>query len=424
MENITESMLEFIDKTPTAFHTVANVADMLSASGFKRLYEGERWQTEAGGKYFVVRNSSSIIAFVKGSENSPFMICASHSDFPAFKVKEENSGVYARIATEKYGGMIMYSWFDRPLSVAGRVMVKNENGFTERLVNVDRDLLVIPSVAIHMQRNANDGFAPNAAVDMLPLFAIDKTKKLSSVIAEELSVDEKDIVSSDLFLYTRQKGSVIGADSELFLSPRIDNLECVYTSLRAFLDSAPTESTKVYAVFDNEEVGSETKQGAASTFLSDVLERISPDREGYFALLAKSFMVSADNAHAKHPAHPELSDSIEAPVLSGGVVIKHNANQRYATDAVSAAIFGEICHRAEVRVQHYSNRADKIGGSTLGSISNTRVSIPTVDIGLAQLAMHSAVETAALSDAVDMTKALCKFYSSTLENKNGEIVIK
>lgn len=424
MKYTAKNMLEFIDKSPSPFHTVDNISEILLNAGFTRLYEQDRWETCEGGKYFVVKNSSSIIAFVKGSEDSPFMICASHSDFPAFKVKSENAGVYARLSTERYGGMLMYSWFDRPLSVAGRVMIREGEAVTEKLVNIDKDLLVIPSVAIHMQRNANDGFSPNAAVDMLPLFSIDKNAKLASVLSEECGVKEEDIISHDLFLYTRQKGSVIGADSELFLSPRIDNLECVYTSLTSFLDSDPTKSTKVFAVFNNEEVGSETKQGAASPFLATVLERLSKDREGYFAAIAKSFMVSADNAHAKHPAHPELADSVNGPILGGGVVIKHNANQRYATDAVSSALFGEICLKAGAKVQQYSNRADMIGGSTLGSISNTKVPIPTVDIGLAQLAMHSAVETAALSDASDMVKALTAFYSSELEIYDTKFVLK
>ena len=244
------------------------------------------------------------------------------------------------------------------------------------------------------------------------------------LVAESIGVREEDIISRDLFLYARQKASAVGAHSDLFISPRIDNLECVYTSLVSFLDSDATDSTKVFAVFDNEEVGSATKQGAASPFLGDVLERLATDRESYFASLARSFMVSADNAHAKHPAHPELADAAEAPVLSGGVVIKHNANQRYTTDAVSEAVFTEICKRAGAKVQYYSNRADILGGSTLGSISNTKVAVSTIDIGLAMLAMHSAVETAALSDAEEMVKALSRFYSSTLEFDGEKIVVK
>ena len=417
------NMLKFIDNSPTAFHTVKSCKELLLGRGFRELCEGQRWETEKGGKYFVIRNGSSLIAFVKGEDAAPFMICASHSDFPLFKVKEELSGVYTRLSTERYGGLLMYSWFDRPLSIAGRVVVKEGSALTERLINIDRDLLVIPSVAIHLQRNANDGFSPKANIDTLPLFTLGK-KSLKEILASELSLSTEDIVSHDLFVYPREKGTLIGAEEELILSPRIDNLECVYTSLLAFLDSKESSATKVFAVFDNEEVGSESKQGAASPFLSDTLERISSDRESYFASLSGGFMVSADNAHAKHPAHPELSDAVEAPLLAGGIVIKHNANQRYTTEAVSEAVFTAICEKTGVKVQHYSNRADIIGGSTLGSISNTRAPILTVDIGLPQLAMHSAVETAAVSDALDMKKALTLFYSTTLEKKNEKIIVK
>lgn len=419
-----KDMLSFIDLSPTAFHTVKNIESVLCENGFSSLSECEKWKIEKGGKYYVKRNSSSIIAFEIGELGAPFMICATHSDFPLFKVKEERGGVYARLATEKYGGMIVYSWFDRPLSIAGRVILREGDTLTERLVNIDRDLLVIPSVAIHQMRNVNEGFSPNPAVDTLPLFSLTQGKTLKSFIAAELSVDEDAIISHDLFVYPRAKGTLIGADSELILSPRIDNLECVYLSLAAFLSSDKNSATKVYAVFDNEEVGSESKQGAGSTFLADTLERISPDRESYFASLSGGFMVSADNAHAKHPAHPELSDPTEAPILSGGVVIKHNANQRYATEAVSSAIFEKICTDAGVKVQHYSNRADMPGGSTLGTISNTKAPISTVDIGLPQLAMHSAVETAAVSDAEEMRSALTRFYSSKIEKQGEKIIVK
>ncbi len=423
MKTTAKNMLEFINKSPSPFHAVKNVADELLRAGFTRLYEGEKWQTEVGGKYFVIRNSSSIIAFVKGDEK-PFMICASHSDFPSFRIKGESTGVCVRLATERYGGMILYSWFDRPLSIAGRVMVRSETGISERLLNIDRDLLVIPSLAIHAQPGVNDGFSPNPAIDLLPLLSTDKSVTIRKILARELSVSEESILSHDLYLYARENGTVAGANGELIISPRLDDLECVYTSLVAFLSAKPKGATKVLAVFDNEEVGSQSKQGADSTFLSDVLERISENRESYLASLASSFMVSADNAHAKHPAHPEIADAENAPLLEGGVVIKYNANQRYTTDAVSAAVFTEICNKAGVKLQSYRNRADKMGGSTLGSIANTHVSIPSVDIGLAQLAMHSAVETAATSDAFEMVKALAEFYLTDLEIKGGEIVVK
>ena len=417
-------IFDFISASPTAYHTVKNISERLIANGFVPLLESEKWTLTKGGKYFVTRNFSSIIAFVVGDSGAPFMICASHSDSPAFKVKEECVGAYNRLSVERYGSMIMYSWFDRPLSIAGRVLLKSEAGIVQKLFNIDRDLLVIPSVAIHLSNKVNDGFAPNPAVDLYPLFSLDKNETLRSYLSRELSVDEEKILSHETYLYAREKGAVIGADSDIILAPRLDNLGCVYASLEAFLSSKPTEACKVLAVFDNEEVGSSTKQGANSTFLSDTLERISESKEGYIRALSSSFMVSADNAHAKHPAHPELSDPANAPVLSGGIVIKHNANQRYTTDAVSEAVFSEICKRAGAKTQHYYNRADLPGGSTLGSIANTKVSVSSIDIGLPQLAMHSAVESAALSDVLEMISGLCGFYGSSISFEDSKIIIK
>ncbi len=419
-------LFEFIDSSPSAFHTVDNIVSELILAGFVRVNEGDKFSVKSGDKFFAVRNGSSLIAVDYKGKGAPFMIGAAHSDSPSFKVKEEKDGVYTALATEKYGGMIMYSWFDRPLSIAGRVAVRAAEGIEMRLINIDRDLLVIPSVAIHYNPKVNDGFSPSPARDTFPLLSIESGVTLASVIAAELEIDENDIISHDLYLYVRERAKTVGINSELILSPRLDDLECVYTALTAFLskEDGEGEASRVLAVFDNEEVGSETKQGAASTFLYDVLERISGDREDYLAALSRSFMVSADNAHAKHPAHPEISDPQNAPTLGAGIVIKHNANQKYTTDAISDAVFSEICRKSGVAVQHYYNRADIAGGSTLGSIANTKVSVMSVDIGLAQLAMHSAVETAALSDTADMVRALSRFFASSLAFDGSKIVIK
>ena len=357
-----------------------------------------------------------------------FMICASHGDSPSFRIKnsdESAKGEYLRLPVEKYGGAILYSWFDRPLSVAGRVVLRTERGIKSELVNIDRDLLSIPSVAIHLNRGVNDGFSPNVAADMIPLYSIlGNEKGIRDIVAEFLSVDAKNILSHDLFLYARSEPCRFGASEEFVLTPRFDDLGCVFASLEAFLSAKDTDSTPVLAVFDNEEVGSDTKQGAASTFLRDLLFRLCSSEVEYIRALSRSFMVSADNAHAKHPNHPEFSDADNAPILTGGIVIKHNANQKYATDAISDALFSQICVRAKLKTQAYYNRADIPGGSTLGSISNTRVSVPTVDIGIPQLAMHSAVETAAVSDILDMRKALTEFYSSEINVCGNEIEIK
>ncbi len=408
-----KSLFQFINDSPSAYHAVASAEKSLREDGYTRLFEGEKWSLTDGGKYYVIRNGSSLIAFRCIKNASGFMIAASHTDSPAFRVKlsGEKCGAYSRLDVEKYGGMIYYSWLDRPLSVAGRVVLSTENGVECRLVNLDVDLCTIPSLAIHLNRGVNDGIALNPARDMLPLYSLGKGS-LADKIAAAANTSPDKILSHDLFLYNRERGITLGAEDELILCPRLDDLESVYASLRGFLSSTPKASIPVYAIFDNEEVGSETKQGAASTFLFDTLSRIVGD--SYLTMLASSMMLSIDNAHALHPNHPEMSDADNAPVLGGGIVVKFNANQRYATDAVSHALFLEMCNRAGVKTQRYYNRADLPGGSTLGSISNTRVAIPTVDIGFAQLAMHSATETAAVSDLEPMIEATRVFFSTAL----------
>ena len=419
-----EGLFEFIKKSPSAYHAVNTVKEMLDNDGYTELYESERWKLAIGGKYYVIRNGTSIIAFRTVRDARGFMICASHSDCPSFRVKvtPETVGAYTRLEVEKYGGMIYYSWLDRPLSVAGRVVVKTAEGLESKLVNLDSDLATIPSLAIHLNRGVNDGAKFNPAKDLLPLYtgAGEKGAFLSS-IAADLGVDVEHVLSHDLFLYNRDEGKRVGKDGEFILCPRLDDLGCVYTSTVAFLEAREAQSLPMLAVFDNEEVGSETKQGAASTFLRDTLLRISGGESSLAVALENSFMLSADNAHAKHPASPEMSDPDNAPVLNGGVVIKYNANQRYTTDGLSDALFRTVCERAGVTVQTYCNRADLPGGSTLGSISNTRVSVPTVDIGLPQLAMHSANETAGAKDVGSMISAISEFYSTAIAKKGTKI---
>ena len=416
-------LIEFIKKSPTAYHTVESVKEVLLSKGYTQCDERDPLSYRDGGKHFVIRNGTSIIAF-RGECKGGYMICASHSDTPSFKVKNDMCGTYARVATERYGGSISYSWLDRPLSVAGRVVVKTKCGVAVRLVDIDRDLLTIPSVAIHFNRNVNEGFKFNPAVDTIPLAGLEEGK-LMPLVAERLGVENVDVLSHDLFVYNRDEGKVLGIDNEFLLAPRLDDLSCVYTSLVAFLESGDDlDSVPVLAIFDNEEVGSETKQGAASTFLDMTLSAIAGSEEKYRYMLSESFMISADNAHAIHPNHPEFSDSGCAPVLGKGVVVKYNANQRYTTDAVSDGIFRTVAERACVNIQSYSNRADMPGGSTLGSIANTCVSVRTVDIGLPQLAMHSAMETVAVADVRDMVSVLREFYSSAITVNVDIIEIK
>ena len=420
----TEGLFEFIKNSPSAYHAVNTVREMLEAEGYTELYESDRWKLAVDGKYYVIRNGTSLIAFRTVRDARGFMICASHSDAPTFRVKvtPEAVGAYTRLEVEKYGGMIYYTWLDRPLSVAGRVILRTPDGVESRLVNLDTDLLTIPSLAIHLNRGVNDGAKFNPAKDLLPLYSSGAEKgDLVKSIAEQLGVEIENILSHDLFLYNRDEGRRVGKDGEFILCPRLDDLGCVYTSTVAFLEARGAQSLPVLAIFDNEEVGSETKQGAASTFLRDTLLRISGSDQSLAVALENSFMLSADNAHAKHPAYPEMSDPDNAPVLNSGVVIKYNASQRYTTDGLSDALFRTVCKRAGVKVQTYCNRADLPGGSTLGSISNTRVSVPTVDIGLPQLAMHSANETAGAHDVDSMISAITEFYSTTMAKKGTKV---
>ena len=422
----TQNLFDFIKSSPTAYHTVDSVKSKLIASGYTELSESSERGFSDGDKHFVIRGGSSIIAF-HGKPNTGFMICASHSDTPAFKLKSlgESVGAYSRLSVERYGGMIYYSWLDRPLSIAGRVAVRSGNEIVFRLVNVERDLLAIPSVAIHLNSTVNDGYKFNPAVDMLPLVGkASSVGELSRIIANAADASEAEMISADLYLYNREEPLLFGENREYVLAPRLDDLACVYTSLEAFLSADDSDSVAVLAVFDNEEVGSGTKQGANSTFLESTLRRIAGSDEHYYLLLASSYMLSADNAHAKHPNHPELSDPDNAPILGEGVVIKYNASPRYSTDGVADAVFRIIAESADVKIQSYTNRADILGGTTLGSIADTRVSIPTADIGLPQLAMHSACETAAVSDVSDMVKLLTKFYSSSLIFSENKIEIK
>lgn len=411
----TEKLLDFIEKSPTAFQAVDEMQKRLTENGFEVLSEKEYWKLVPGGKYLVTRNNSALIAFcIPEKESRVFHIMASHSDSPSFKIKEnpeikvDNS--YVKLNVEKYGGMLMAPWFDRPLSVAGRVIIRRNGGLKEKLINIKRDLVMIPNLAIHMNREANNGVAYNPQKDLQPLFAAGNTDRtLLEIIAEQTGVKKEDIISHDLFLYNRMPGTVWGADREFVSSARLDDLQCAFASMEGLLRAQNHESIAVHCVMDNEEVGSGTKQGAASTFLKDTLLRINMGLgrtyEEYLMTLAGSFMVSADNAHALHPNYTDKTDPTNHPVLNKGIVIKFNANQKYCTDAVSAAIFKELCTKAGVPYQTFVNRSDIAGGSTLGNISNTQVPMNTVDIGLPQLAMHSPYETAGVKDTEYLVRA-------------------
>ena len=426
-QETSREVLNFIEHSPSCFHAVAQLAQMLDQAGYQRLKECDGWTLEKGGKYYVTRNGSSIIAFHVGEQldNYHFQITASHSDSPSYKVKEKaelkGKGGYLQLNTEGYGGMICSSWLDRPLSLAGRVLVRQGNVVESRLLNIDRDLLLIPNVAIHMNRDVNSGMKYNQQVDMLPLFSAGECGENSyyELIAQELGVKPEKVVGCDLYLYPRVAPSLWGAKEEFISSPRLDDLQCAYTSMKALVDSHTPHGVNVCCCFDNEEVGSGTKQGALSTFLRDVLQRVHAALghapEDYFRAVAKSFMVSCDNAHAVHPNHPEKTDGENCVYLNQGIVVKFSSNQKYTTDGISAAIFMQLCKDAQVPVQTFANRSDMAGGSTLGNLSTQQVSLHTVDVGLPQLAMHSTYETAGVKDSAYMVQALTAFYNTDLD---------
>lgn len=424
--------LDFIEKSPTCFHAVENGERLLKERGFVELKENEKWETEPSSGYYVKRGDSSLIAFrLPEKEALGFHIMASHSDSPCFKIKAEGEmrveGGYSKLDVEPYGGMIHASWLDRCLSVAGRIVYQEGAKFVSKNVNVDRDLLVMPNLAIHMNREMNKNLSYHPQTDLQPLLGAgewqtgegkkgkDGPGLLAGLVAEYGGIEQERILGKDLFLYVREKGRLLGAEQELMLSPRLDDLECVYASLKGFLRAAPVNYVNVCGIFDNEEVGSLTRQGAASTFLKDTLlraaEGMGKTGSGYLRLLAESFMISADNAHALHPNHPEKADPLNRPCLNGGIVIKYHGGQKYTTDAYSEAVMKNVCREADVPWQTYCNHSDIPGGSTLGNISAGQVSIPCVDIGLAQLAMHSAMETGGSRDVTYLVKAAECYYS-------------
>lgn len=421
----TQELIDFIKKSPSCYHVIHNIAAELEEAGYEQLNEAKEWTLHKGGRYFVTRNQSSLIAFTLPEEIlGGFLICASHSDSPTFKLKSNYEMTvddrYLKLNVEKYGGMICSTWLDRPLSVAGRVVVNRGDGIESVLVNLDRDLCLIPNLAIHMNRQINEGYAYNAQKDMLPLLGEGTAKgKLKELLAETAGVEEEALLGYDLFLYLREDGRIWGAEQEFYSSPKIDDLQCAFASKEAFLKAENTGMSKVLAIFDNEEVGSGTKQGAKSTFLSDVLARIqeglSLTKGESIRQIASSMMLSADNGHALHPNHTDKADPTNAPRLNGGVLIKYNANQKYTTDGIAEALFKKLLQKEEISYQEYTNRSDIAGGSTLGNLSNEKISLNTVDMGAAQLAMHSAYETGGTKDTVSLMEGIRAFYESRIQ---------
>ena len=430
--DILKNLMDFLDSSVTMFHAINECEKVLQRSGFTYLPENEKWNINKG-KYYTKRNSSSLIAFDIAEGDYRFQISAAHSDSPTFKLKDRpviEANGYLKLNVEGYGGMINATWLDKPLTLAGRVMVNTDKGIETRLLHKDRDLLIIPNVPIHFNREINKGFAFNNQVDMLPILSAGNLKEadFDNILAKELGIEAEAILAKDLYLVNRQKAAIIGFDNELISSGRLDDLECVYTSLRGFVEAENKNHINVFAVFDNEEVGSVTKQGAMSTFLASTLDRVNTalgkSKEEYYRAIAKSILISCDNAHAVHPNHPELFDVKNRPVLNQGIAIKESANQKYTTDAFSRAILKKILEKKNIPYQTFANRSDIAGGSTLGNLSNTVVSMNAVDIGLPQLAMHSAYETAGAKDVGYAFETLKAFFEANIDIKDDTVAIE
>ncbi len=420
MENI-KDFLKFMNNSITSFHAVNEMKERLLKEGYVELSNTEEFSVELNKKYFITKNLSSIIAFntPKSVNNFHFQMTSSHSDSPTYKLKPNHEvsklGYYKSLNVEVYGGNIHQSWFDKPLSLAGRIIVKEKNKIITKLVNIDKDLMVIPSVAIHLNADTNK-MSYNPQIDLQPVYGLKDDLTILSILAKENKLKEEDILDFDLFAYNRFRGSVVGYNDEFLNCPQIDDLQMAYGTLMGLIKSKCIDSCNVFACFDNEEVGSGTKQGADSTFLRETLVNImnSLNVENESAVINRSFMISADNAHAAHPNHPGKTDNDNACFINKGVAIKYNANQRYTTDAVSASIFKMICEKAKCNVQSIANRSDVRGGSTLGNISTSQVSCSSVDIGLPQFAMHSSCELSGTKDLTDLIKITETFYNTVV----------
>lgn len=422
-----ENLIDYIYDSPTAFNAVETSKDLLLKNGFNELKMNEKWKLKVGGKYFITKNSSSLTAFVINSDNMQdgFRIIGSHSDSPTFRIKPnaemtvENS--YLKLNTEGYGGAILSTWFDRPLAIAGRVVLKSENVLCPRqeIININRPVCIIPNIAIHMNRSINDGYKFNKQKDTLPLVGLiddtlEKDDFLLNEISRELNVDKKEILDFDLYLYEYEKGNIIGPSEEFISSSRLDNLSMAHASLHGLIDSKGKNGINIASIFDNEEVGSSTKQGADSNMLLNLLERIcislGKDREEFFSAIYSSFMISADLAHALHPNLVEKHDPTNKPIMGGGPVIKISANQAYTSDAFSSGVYKNICQKCGVKYQQFVNKSDERGGSTIGPISSTHLDINSVDIGSPILSMHSVRELGSVEDHFNIYKTFVEFY--------------
>lgn len=428
---IPEQFFGFVESSPVSYLAVDSIKKLLLDDGFSELCECDRWTLSGGRKYFVTRSGSSVIAFIL-PENAPhaFSVIASHSDSPCLKIKPspeiDAEGHYVKLNTEKYGGMISSTWFDRPLSAAGR-LITDDGGIKTINVDLKQDVCIIPSLAIHLAPREQSR-SINPQKELLPLLS-GSGGSITALAAKAAGVSKDSVIGSDLFLYNRDRCIRWGSGGEFFSAPRIDDLECAFSSVTALLRSKDSGCVRMCCVFDSEEVGSGTRQGAKSTFLSDVISRLGDSlglsSEDLKRCLASSFMLSADNGHAVHPNYPEASCPTNRPYLNGGVLIKYNASQKYTTDGISEGIFKKICRDFEIPYQTYVNRSDIPGGSTLGNLLLQQVSVNMIDIGAPQLAMHSAYETAGSGDLLSLISSMQAFFGTRITMlRDGEFKIE
>ena len=429
VKSFAREVIEFIDESPSTYHVVKNCSDILDENGFERIMPREKWEIKKGGKYFLKKSSSTIIAFTVGEDfdvKNGFKIFGAHTDSPCFRIKPSPEIVtenVVRLNTEVYGGPILSTWFDRPLSIAGRVIVKGEDSFFPRTVKIkiDEPLLTIPNLAIHQNREVNNGVKIDKQNDVLPVISLinknfEREGYLERVILEKTGIKREDIIDFDLYLYATEKGCLLGANEEFMSSPKIDNLASVYTGLIGLLEAEENQDRiNIFVAFDNEEIGSATKQGADSNYLLNTLERISLalglSRGDFLQMLESSYILSADAAHAAHPAHLGKTDPTNRGKINEGISIKISAKQKYTSDGYSIAVIKQLIEGTEIQIQPFVNESNELGGSTIGPISSTHLDIDGVDLGVPMLAMHSVRELCGIFDVFYLKELAKEFFS-------------
>ena len=429
VKSFAREVIEFIDESPSTYHVVKNCSDILDENGFERIMPREKWEIKKGGKYFFKKSSSTIIAFTVGENfdvKKGFKIFGAHTDSPCFRIKPNPEIItenIVRLNTEVYGGPILSTWFDRPLSIAGRVIVKGENSFFPRTVKIkiDEPLLTIPNLAIHQNREVNNGVKIDKQNDVLPVISLinknfEREGYLERVILEKTGIKKEDIIDFDLYLYATEKGCLLGANEEFMSSPKIDNLASVYTGLIGLLEAEENQDRiNIFVAFDNEEIGSATKQGADSNYLLNTLERISLalglSRGDFLQMLESSYILSADAAHAAHPAHLGKTDPTNRGKINEGISIKISAKQKYTSDGYSIAVIKQLIEGTEIQIQPFVNESNELGGSTIGPISSTHLDIDGVDLGVPMLAMHSVRELCGIFDVFYLKELAKEFFS-------------